>query len=58
MGTGKRHHHVTVDRRDQPGHPVNHVLHLILSVLTAGIWVPVWIIVALASAEKRKVIAR
>jgi hypothetical protein len=29
-----------------------------VSVLTAGIWIPVWIIVALASGEKRKVIAR
>jgi hypothetical protein len=57
-GTGKRHHHLTVDRRDQPRPPGQHVLHLILSVLTAGIWIPVWIIVALASGEKRKVIAR
>lgn len=22
--------------------PVNHVLHLLLSVLTCGLWLPVW----------------
>ena len=32
--------------RTQP----NHVLHLILTVLTCGLWLPVWIIVTIASA--------
>lgn len=30
------------------GKKVNHVLHAILTVLTAGLWLPVWLIVAIA----------
>ena len=40
------------------GHRVNHILHLLLTVFTAGLWLPVWLLVALVSGEKRKVIAR
>lgn len=29
---------------------VNHILHLLLSVVTAGFWIPVWIIVTLMHA--------
>ena len=29
---------------------VNHVLHLILTLLTAGLWLPIWIILALANS--------
>ena len=28
----------------------SHVLHLILSLITVGFWVPVWIIVALSNS--------
>jgi len=35
------------------GKRVNHVLHLILSVLTGLLWVPVWILVAIRGGEKR-----
>ncbi len=28
----------------------SHVLHLILSLITAGFWVPVWIIVCISNA--------
>lgn len=34
----------------------NHVLHLILTLVTFGFWAIVWIIVALASGEKRQMI--
>ena len=34
----------------------NHLLHLILSVLTVGLWLIVWLIVALAAGEKRRVL--
>jgi len=27
----------------------NHVLHLLLTVFTAGLWLPVWIIIAIAN---------
>ncbi|KAA0919983.1 hypothetical protein FQ137_06585 [Dietzia sp. ANT_WB102] len=29
---------------------VNHGLHLVLSILTAGLWLPVWIILAFANS--------
>lgn len=35
------------------GQPVNHILHLLLTVLTLGLWVIVWIIVAAGGGEKR-----
>jgi hypothetical protein len=38
------------------GHRPNHVLHLILTVLTIGIWGIVWIIVSLTSRVKRQTI--
>jgi len=34
----------------------NHVLHLLLSIVTAGIWIPVWILVALNNADKRRLL--
>lgn len=36
------------------GKPTNHLLHLILSLVTLGIWIPVWIGVAIFSGEKRR----
>ena len=35
------------------GTPVNHVLHLILTLVTCGLWAIVWIIMAAAGGEKR-----
>jgi hypothetical protein len=35
------------------GHRPNHLLHLILTVLTAGLWGIVWVIVAITGGEKR-----
>lgn len=35
------------------GHRPNHVLHLLLTVFTLGLWLIVWIIVAGAGGEKR-----
>lgn len=39
------------------GHRPNHILHLILSIITVGIWIPVWICVAIISGEKRKTLS-
>jgi hypothetical protein len=36
------------------GQPVNHVLHLILSLLTFGIWLFVWLMVVVT--HKRRVV--
>lgn len=36
------------------GHDTSHLLHLVLSVLTMGLWVPVWIAVAIMAGTKRR----
>jgi hypothetical protein len=38
------------------GHRPNHVLHLILTLVTVGLWAVVWILVALLGGEKRFVV--
>lgn len=38
------------------GKPVNHVLHLLLSIITLGVWLIVWLLVAMLGGEKRRVI--
>ena len=38
------------------GQRINHVLHLILTILTGGLWGIVWIILAVNGAEKRVVL--
>jgi hypothetical protein len=35
------------------GTPVNHVLHLLISVLLCGLWLPVWLIIAVTGGERR-----
>lgn len=39
------------------GKPVNHVLHLILTIVTCGLWGGVWILVWVVSAQAKKSIA-
>jgi len=39
-------------------HRTSHVLHLLLSVITAGLWVPIWLLVALSHANERRKIDR
>lgn len=39
------------------GKPTSHLLHLVLSLLTVGLWIPVWILVTLAAGEKTKLIS-
>ena len=36
-------------------HP-NHILHLLLSVFTLGLWIIVWVIIAATGGEERQVI--
>ena len=36
------------------GKPVNHTLHGLVSLFTLGLWLPVWLIFALAGGEKRE----
>ena len=38
----------TVFVNNNGGRRVNHVLHLVLTILTAGLWLPIWIILAIA----------
>ena len=39
------------------GNRTNHVLHLILTIVTLGLWAIVWILVAVLGGEKRRIIA-
>jgi len=39
------------------GNRTNHVLHLILTIITLGIWAIVWILVAVLGGEKRMVVS-
>ena len=36
------------------GQRVNHVLHALLSFFLCGAWLPVWLLLALTSGEKRR----
>ena len=38
------------------GKPVNHVLHLLLTVFTAGLWIFVWLLLAFSGGEKREIL--
>lgn len=33
---------------NHPPKPTNHVFHLIMTLVTCGLWAPVWIVVALS----------
>lgn len=39
------------------GKPVNHILHLLITVLLIGLWLPVWIIIAIDGGEKRTTVS-
>jgi hypothetical protein len=39
------------------GHRPNHILHLILTLITLGIWAIVWILVTLLGGEKHAVVS-
>jgi hypothetical protein len=36
---------------------VNHILHLILTIVTAGLWAIVWVILSIVAAAGRKSVA-
>ena len=38
------------------GHPVNHVLHFLVSFLSCGLWLLVWLILAASGGEKRSLV--
>lgn len=39
-------------------HKTAHILHLLLSLLTVGLWVPIWILVAVSHGIERRKIDR
>jgi hypothetical protein len=39
------------------GKPINHVLHLLVTVFLFGLWLPVWIILAIDRGEKRTTVS-
>ena len=36
------------------GPATSHVLHLLMTVFTAGLWIPVWVIIAMNNPTKAK----
>jgi hypothetical protein len=36
------------------GEPVNHILHLLLSVFTCGLWLPIWLLIMMFGGVKRR----
>lgn len=38
------------------GRRVNHILHLLIAVITLGLWLPIWVLLVLIGGEKREVI--
>ena len=38
------------------GRRVNHILHLLLSLFTLGLWIIVWLLLALLGGERREVV--
>ena len=34
----------------------NHILHLVLSVITLGLWLPVWLVLALKKKERGRMV--
>ncbi|MDO9556012.1 MAG: hypothetical protein Q7J82_00295, partial [Coriobacteriia bacterium] len=39
------------------GRRVDHLTHFIIALFTCGIWVPVWIIIAVAGGERRVMVS-
>lgn len=39
------------------GEPVNHLLHLVLTLATGGLWIIGWLVLAATGGEKRFVVA-
>lgn len=38
------------------GRPVSHLFHLVASVLTMGLWLPIWGLVAISGGERREMV--
>ena len=38
------------------GKDTSHLLHLVLSVVTLGLWIPVWIVVTIAAGKKTRLV--
>jgi hypothetical protein len=38
----------------RPGQRTNHILHLILTIITGGLWLFVWVILALTHKKERR----
>jgi len=36
-------------------HSPNHILHLLLSIITVGLWVPIWIVIAISAPNENPV---
>ena len=39
---------IVVVQAPPPRAPFNHLLHLVITIFTCGLWLPVWVILAIA----------
>ncbi len=39
------------------GHRTNHILHLILTIITLGVWAIVWLAMVILGGEKHKLVS-
>jgi hypothetical protein len=39
-------------------HRINHVLHLLLTLVTFGLWAPIWLLLAIQAKDERVVLTR
>jgi hypothetical protein len=37
----------------RPWKPTNHIFHLLMTLLTAGLWIPIWIIVGVSNNSRK-----
>ena len=53
MKTTQRYCHTCNAARPFHKNTTNHLLHLLLSLVTLGVWIPVWIVIAFSSPFRR-----
>lgn len=45
-------------KREHTNLKINHILHLLLSILTLGVWVIVWVMISHKSVSRRQLVEK
>jgi len=48
----------TIAFQEMASHKTNHILHLLLSIVSAGFWVIIWLIISASNTSKRNKIRK